>query len=45
VDSGDYGEDGDREAIRAALGENHASLTREAAMAEVRRILAELEGA
>lgn len=44
VDSGDYGDDGDREAIRSALGENHASLTREAAVAEVKRILAELEG-
>lgn len=43
--SGDFGPGDDLSAIRKALGEDHASVTRQVAIDEVRRILAELEKA
>lgn len=45
VFSCDFGPGDDLPAIRKVLGGNHASVTRQVAIDEVRRILAELEGA
>ena len=41
--SGDFGLGDEKAAIQAVLGENHAGITRQVAIDEVRRILAELE--
>ena len=44
VFSGDFGRGDELTSIRKVLGENHESVTRQVAIDEVRRILAELEG-